>query len=88
LKAARAASIMRMPRSLPAARGPTHAIAAADADTSTGRTDRSSYALVTAVGAVGSPSGGGTSKAEIGIASSSGLSRPRVARQYLGASSR
>ena len=35
-----------------------------------------------------SPSGGGTSKAEIGVASSSARSRPRVARQYLGESSR
>jgi hypothetical protein len=34
------------------------------------------------------PSGGGTSKAEIGVASSSARSRPRVARQYLGESSR
>jgi transposase len=88
LKAARAASIMRVPGSLPAARGPAHAAAAADVGPGTGRTDRSNYALVTAVGAVGSPSGGGTSKAEIGLASSSGLSRPRVARQYFGASSR
>ena len=31
---------------------------------------------------------GGTSKAEIGVASSSARSRPRVARQYLGESSR
>jgi hypothetical protein len=38
--------------------------------------------------AVALPSGAGTSKAEIGIANSSGRSRPRVARQYLGASSR
>jgi len=35
-----------------------------------------------------SPVGGSTSKAEIGVASSSGLRRPRVARHYLGASSR
>jgi hypothetical protein len=34
------------------------------------------------------PCGGGTSKAEIGVASSSARSRPRVARQYLGESSR
>jgi hypothetical protein len=35
-----------------------------------------------------SPSGGGTTKAEIGAVSSSGLSRLRVVRQCLGASSR
>jgi len=34
--------------------------------------------------AAASSSGGGTSKAEIGVASSSARSRPRVARQYLG----
>jgi hypothetical protein len=42
----------------------------------------------TATNSTESCGGAGTSNAEIGEASSSGLSRPRVARQYLGASSR
>lgn len=46
------------------------------------------YAGGAATDSAASPSGGGTANAEIGDASSSGLSRPRVARQYLGASSR
>jgi hypothetical protein len=66
-----------------AANGRRQCFSSADSVRSTNR-----YRVALADIAAASPSRGGTSNAEIGIASSSARSRPRVARQYLGDSSR